>query len=153
DHDGPVTCVGMAPDGSVGISGSLDKTVRVWDLRPDRNVGLHRLEGHTGPVFTVALSSDKRLALSGGGDRTLGVWDLQPGRPDGQPLMHESAVVALAVSRGGSVVAGCEDGTLWQWDLASRQKVRRLPAAWPVLCVSLSPDGHHALSGHPDGNM
>jgi WD40 repeat protein len=153
DHDGPVTCVGMTPDGQLGISGSLDRTVRVWDLRPDRSLGVHRLEGHTGPVFAVALSPDRRLAVSGGGDRTVRIWDLQAGRPEGPPLMHESAVVALAISRGGIVLTGCEDATLWQWDLASRQRVRRLLAAWPVLCVALSPDGHQAVSGHPDGNL
>jgi hypothetical protein len=152
DHDGPVTSVAMTPDGQVGISGSLDRTVRVWDLRSDRSLGVHRLEGHAGPVFAVALSPDGRFALSAGGDRTIRMWELRTGRPDGQPLPHDAAVVALAVSRGGTVLAGCEDGTLWQWDLASRQRVRRL-AAWPVLCVSISPDGHRALSGHPDGNL
>jgi WD40 repeat protein len=143
----------MTPDGQLGISGSLDWTVRVWDLRPDRSLGVHRLVGHTGPVFAVALSPDRRLALSGGGDKTIRVWDLQAGRAEGQPLLHESGVVALAVSRGGIVLACCDDATLWQWDLASRQRVRRLLAAWPVLCVALSPDGHHAVSGHPDGNL
>jgi WD40 repeat protein len=49
------------------------------------------------------------------------------------------------------VLAGCDDGTLWQWDLKTRERVRRLIAPGPVLCIALSPDGHHALSGHPDG--
>ena len=86
DHDGPVTSVAMTPDGLIGISGSLDRTVRVWDLRPDRGLGVHRLDGHTGPVFAVAFGPDNRLVLSGGGDRTIRLWDLKTGRPDGQPL-------------------------------------------------------------------
>ena len=153
DHDGPVTSVAMTPDGLTGLSGSLDRTVRVWDLRPDRGLGVHRLEGHTGPVFAVAFGPDNRLVLSGGGDRTIRLWDPKTGRPDGgpRPLGHESAVVALAVSGGGTALAGCDDGTIWQWDLKSRQRVRVLTAPGPVLCLALSPDGHRALSGHPDG--
>ncbi len=69
----------------------------------------------------------------------------------GSPSRIESAVVAVAVSAGGSLLAGCADGTIWQWDLKSSQRVRRIVAAGPVLCVALSPDGHRALSGHADG--
>jgi serine/threonine protein kinase len=151
EHDGPVTCVRMTPDGLAGISGSLDRTVRAWDFRPERNLGMHRLEGHAGPVYAVAYGPDHRATFSSGGDKTVRLWDLPDGRPNGQPLLHESAVVALAVSTGGTALAGCEDGTIWQWDVKSRQRVHRLVAAGPVLCIAISPDGHRALSGHPEG--
>ncbi len=52
---------------------------------------------------------------------------------------------------GDGVLAGCDDGTVWLWDLKSRQVVRHLRGPGPVLCLSCSPAGHRALTGHPDG--
>ena len=33
-HSGPVTSVSFSPDGKRIVSGSTDKTVKVWDARP-----------------------------------------------------------------------------------------------------------------------
>ena len=40
-----VSSVALTPDGRKGISGSLDNTVRIWDL--ESGVCLKVLEGHT----------------------------------------------------------------------------------------------------------
>jgi hypothetical protein len=150
---GPVQSVALSADGGLGLSGSDDKTVRLWDLRNDRDVGVRQLDGHDGPVFAVTFAQGDRLALSGGADGTVRAWSVDTGRPDGPPLLHDSPVVALATSAGNgdSVLAGCADGTIWLWDLKSRERVRRLSAPGPVLCVAGSPLGHRALSCHPDG--
>ena len=41
-------------DGAKVISGSLDHTVRVWDMATGREV--HKLEGHSDPIWSVAIS-------------------------------------------------------------------------------------------------
>ena len=45
-HTDSVMSVALTPDGRKGISGSSDKTVRVWDL--ESGECLKVLEGHTG---------------------------------------------------------------------------------------------------------
>ncbi len=151
DHDGPVYAVALSADGGHGLSGSADKTVRLWEFRSPRDVGMRRLDGHTGAVFAVMFAPGDQLAISGGADRTVRVWDAATGEVSGAPLFHESAVVALATTGGDGILAGCDDGSLWLWDLRSRQRVRRMKAPGPVLCIAGSPSGHRALSGHADG--
>ena len=64
----------MTSDGRRALSGSSDKTLKLWDL--ETGVCLHTLTGHTGSVETVAMTSDGQRVLSGGEDKTLILWQL-----------------------------------------------------------------------------
>jgi glucose repression regulatory protein TUP1 len=73
--DSGVTSVAISPlDGKCVATGSLDKMVRIWDLRTGRL--LERFEGHQDSVYSVAFSPDGRSVVSGSLDRTLKIWDL-----------------------------------------------------------------------------
>jgi hypothetical protein len=61
-------------DGRRALSGSMDNTLRLWDLESGDS---RMLEGHTKGVTTVALLPDGRRALSGSYDCTLRLWDLE----------------------------------------------------------------------------
>ena len=73
-HTGQVEAVAVA-EGRV-ISGSEDRTLRVWDLASGECQ--RTLEGHTGPVRAVAVAEGR--VISGSDDRTLRVWDLESGQ-------------------------------------------------------------------------
>ena len=62
-HTDVTTCVAVLPDEVHVISGSADKTLRLWDIETARCVG--RFEGHTEQVNSVAVSPDGRYAVSG----------------------------------------------------------------------------------------
>jgi hypothetical protein len=71
--------VAFSPDGKRALSGSKDKTMRLWDLETGKEV--HCFETHTYAVTGVAFSADGRRALSASGDGTLHLWQLCAGRP------------------------------------------------------------------------
>jgi WD40 repeat protein len=73
-----VNAVAVSPDGRFIVSGSDDRTVKVWELESGRL--LRSLEGHTGGVNAVAVSPDGRFIVSGSSDRTVKVWELESGR-------------------------------------------------------------------------
>ncbi|KAG2335491.1 WD40 repeat-like protein [Suillus weaverae] len=57
------------------VTGSRDKSLRVWDLDTGKQVG-KRLLGHDGPVLTVAASPDGRWIMSGGDNGSILVWEV-----------------------------------------------------------------------------
>ena len=81
-------------------SGSLDNSVRVWDLASG-GTALFVLEGHAAPVmaltaFTDPATGETRLT-SGSGDKTLRVWDASKGGAALRVAAFDDNVSALAV--------------------------------------------------------
>lgn len=69
-----MTSICVSPDGRWALSGSEDKTLRLWDVFSGRCV--RTFEGHTKAVRSVCLRLDGRWALSGSEDKTLHLWEL-----------------------------------------------------------------------------
>ena len=69
-----VKSVAVSGDGKRVVSGSGDKTVRVWDV--ETGECLKVMEGHTNWVFSVAVSGDGKRVVSGSGTRrcACGTW-------------------------------------------------------------------------------
>jgi len=66
------------PNGLFAVSGSQDKTIKVWDLEAGKCIGT--LEGHQDRVFSIAISPDGFLVASAGfTDRTVRLWDWKSG--------------------------------------------------------------------------
>jgi WD40 repeat protein len=86
-HTGPVWSVAYSPDGRHIVSGSYDRTIRIWDAETGAAVG-NPLEGHTLSVSSVAYSPDGRHIISGSGsdDKTIRIWDAETGDAVGKPL-------------------------------------------------------------------
>ena len=77
-HSGGVSSVAIAPDGRTALSGSDDRTLKLWDLATGKE--LRTFTGHSEDVTSVAIAPDGRTALSGSGDKTLKLWDLASGK-------------------------------------------------------------------------
>jgi WD40 repeat protein len=72
-HDGPLYAVAISPDNRWVVTGSADKTARLWDLSAKPVV----LRGHDGPLYAVAISPDNRWVVTGSEDKTARLWLLQ----------------------------------------------------------------------------
>ena len=95
-HSDYIRSVAFSPDGTKIVSGSDDKTIKVWDSgvpepnRPslaktdallaclaDKLEQLsEKTNAHSGPVLSVAFSPDRTKIVSGSADGTIKVWDM-----------------------------------------------------------------------------
>src|SRR5947209_4304624 len=114
-HSDRVLSVAFSSDGKRAVSGSQDRTVRLWNVGNGKE--LCRLEGHTSLVRSVCLSADGSQALSGSYDGTVRLWDVA-----GERLLrtfhgHRGDVNAVALSTTDRFAAsGGDDQIVRVWE-------------------------------------
>ncbi|MDF5738486.1 MULTISPECIES: hypothetical protein [unclassified Nostoc] len=69
-----VQSVAFSPDGLTLVSGSDDKTIKLWDVQT--GLLIITLFGHESYVESVAFSPDGKNVVSGGYDKTVKVWQM-----------------------------------------------------------------------------
>ena len=66
------TSIVFSPDGRVLVSGSYDRTIRLWNIATGEQLGT--LDGHTYSITSVAVSPDGSTIASGSFDGTVLLW-------------------------------------------------------------------------------
>ncbi len=164
-HRQQVNAVAVSPDGCFLLSGSHDKTLRLWNLASGKEE--RRFEGHTENILAVVFSPNGRLAASAGGgglwkdgqrketDFSIRVWDVETARELRRCTGHTRPVTSLAFTPNGrQLLSGSQDTTLRLWDVADGRQVQLLSGHdGEVLSVAVSPDGKSALSGSADRTL
>ncbi|CDF33339.1 WD40-repeat containing protein [Chondrus crispus] len=155
-HKSKVVCVAMSGDGRRVVSGSEDKSVRVWDVERGAQVR-EALVGHTGGVLSVAMSGDGSRVVSGSDDTSVRVWDVEKGAQVGEVLVgHTDWVLSVAMSGDGRhVVSGSRDRSVRVWDVEKGAQVGVVlvgHTGW-VWSVAMSGDGRRVVSGSWDRSV
>jgi WD40 repeat protein len=148
DYKSATQAYSFSPHGKRALTGSVDTTVRLWDVETGRC--LRVLEGHTREVTTVAWSADGRRALSGSFDKTVRVWDAETGRCLRVLEGHASNVWSVAWSADQhSALSSSNDQTIRLWDIEKGECLRVMShlAALCLYSVAWSTGQRQALSG------
>jgi hypothetical protein len=146
-HKAAVTSVAFSPDGKQALTGSGDRTVRLWDVATGAEVLC--LEGHAGDVHSVAFAPDGRRAASGGMD-SIRLWDLETGKQIRRLDTPTNFVLSVAFSPDGRHVLSTSkaDRLVRVWDARTGKQVRQLKGhTAAALAVACSPDGKYVVSG------
>jgi len=136
------------------VSGSGDRTLRVWDLQSGMSV--QTLRGHTGDVYTVNPWGDGRRVISGSYDCTIRMWELRKGGRDACPRVldgHQGAIRTTAViSESKRIISGSYDSTIKLWDPERGICLRTLNEhkAW---VLTLDSDSVRLISGDSRGKI
>lgn len=149
-HAGVVVSAGYSPEGNRVITGSVDKTVRVWDARTGLQLAV--LSGHDGTVFSVAYSPDGRHIVTGSGDGTVRIWDARTFVPLSVLTVHGGAVRSAAYSPDGNrIVTASDDKTARVWDARTGAQLAVLSGHGGIVrSAAYSPDGAYIITASDD---
>jgi len=169
-HINVVNCVALSPDNQLVVSGSDDKTVRLWDVQT--GIQIKCLKGDVSFVPYVAFSFDgKWIAAACRDENAIMLWDLETAKKDGRfsrwvaeirgpprptrVIVHTDNIMSLAFSpTEPSIASGSINGEICIWDF--RKDAHSLRTKIPgdgtvIYSLVYSRDGKKLLSGSADG--
>lgn len=172
ENNASVNTIAIGPHGFTLVTGSNDKTIRLWNLKTGQL--LHKFLGHTAEVYATAITADGRRIFSGGDDRTILAWNLQKKTIadrfysySGSPYSHRGgAILSVAISPDNEIVAsGSADHTIKLWNQRNGELLCRLHEHLDeVFCVTYAkvnntnteknyPQNHIFASSSADGSI
>jgi len=118
------------------VTGSKDKTIKVWDRKALNLTAILLSTTEASPQLSPAMTlqnnfaainsvllTDKQI-VSGSGDRKIKVWDLNTGECVRTILGHTKGIAALALSPDGqSIISGSSDQTIRVFDAISGAEI------------------------------
>ena len=116
-HEKDINCVSVSPDAGLIITGSQDKTAKLW--RSSDLSMMSVLRGHTRGVWCAQFSPADRLVATGGADAVVRLWSISDGAAGASCVKqlegHEASVLTLSWQSGGQLVTGSSDGLVKVW--------------------------------------
>eukprot|EP00900_Chrysochromulina_parva_P026393 jgi/Chrpa1/8388/Chrysochromulina_OHIO_Genome00012649-RA len=152
-HSVAIISVVFSPDGTKIVSGSEDKTIKVWDSDKLEMLS-EKTNAHSDCIKSVAFSPDGTKIVSGSYDKTIKVWDSDAlGLLSEKTNAHSRVINSVAFSPDGTkIVSGSYDKTIKVWDSDDLELLSLKTSAHSreITSVAFSPDGTKIVSGSYD---
>jgi len=118
-HSNEVMSLSFSPDGKVLATGSVDRTIKCWDIASGRL--LRTIIGHGGWVTALHFSMDGRYLLSGDADGLIKVWDMAIKEQPVWPQEKPKSISATAFTPSNELIAIGRDprNRLTLWNLSN----------------------------------
>jgi len=125
-HTGWVRCAAIEPNNEWFVTGSNDRTIKIWDLA----TGTVKLTytGHVSAVRDLCLSERHPYLFSAGEDKSVKCWDLEQNRVVRHYHGHLSAVNCVKMHpKLDILITAGRDCAVRCWDMRTRQNILMLP--------------------------
>ena len=150
-HKERVEEVSFSQDGTILASGSVDGTVRLWNV--ETHAPIDTLEIGS-PVYAVSFSTNGTILAAGSGDGAVRLWNMKTGEQAGILEGHTEYVETVLFSPDGTILAsgaGYGDEPIRLWVVETGQPIGTLEGhERGVFSLSFSPDGKTVASASSD---
>lgn len=121
-HTGQITSVTMDPFNSFFVTGSADRTMKIWDLASGK-LQL-TLSGHIMSITDMVISARHPYLFSCSEDKTVKCWDLEKNVVIRDYHGHLSAVYTIDIHPElDIIVTGGRDSSVRVWDIRTRTPI------------------------------
>ncbi|MBZ0309777.1 MAG: WD40 repeat domain-containing protein, partial [Anaerolineae bacterium] len=147
-HTGPVNSIAFSPDGRLVLTGSSDGTVRLWDVRTEKELSV--FADNMGAVKSAEFSPDGGYILTlGSNTPQVRLWNIETGIDTGLFANHTESVYAIAFSPDGQHILTVGPEAVSLWDIETGENIRTFIVGDDFFYSSaaFSPDGHYLLLG------
>jgi guanine nucleotide-binding protein subunit beta-2-like 1 protein len=142
-HTKDVLSVAFSADNRQIVSGSRDKTLKLWNTLGKCQYTIQEENRHTEWVSCVRFSpsSQAPVIVSAGWDKLVKVWSLENCKLRANLVGHTMYLNTVTVSPDGSLCAsGGKDGTAMLWDLTEGKQLYKLEAGDIIHSLVFSPN-------------
>jgi WD40 repeat protein len=137
-HKNEIMFLATSSDGSRIVSGSRDRTMRVWDGRTFEELGLCE---HEDELNSVTFSPDNSLIASGSDDCTVWIWNACSLGKVTRLAGHKGPVMSVVFFPDGTQIASASwDRTVRIWDANTYDPLPGLQCSGSVYAITISPD-------------
>ncbi len=135
-----INAIVWLPDGRVAV-GSGGRDLHLFDPSGEPTATL--LSGHSDRVDDLVATPDGRTLVSASADRTIRVWNVETEKEVRRIQPVDSAWAVAVDSRGRTIAAGLEGGTVQTFDLATGAGIDRFDTreGIAIAAVAISPSG------------
>lgn len=154
-HYGDVMSISV--HGNTFISGSVDASVKLWDLRQKGEQSVKTFRGHQADVNSVCFFPDGNSFSTGSDDSTCRLFDVravsQVNRysPQQSPNSNSIGVTSVAFSGTGRILfSGYDDQSCIAWDTVTSKSIGQLAHDQRVSCLGVNYDGKALCTGSWD---
>jgi WD40 repeat protein len=153
-HDkGRIWAAAFSPTERIVVTGSTDKTLKVWDL--DQGSCLRTFSGHLDRIRALAFHPYGKIVASGSGDRRIKLWDISTSECLQTLKGHTDAISSVMFSPDGALlVSSSFDRTIKLWQVSSGQCLQTFQGHTGIVWdVDFTPDGKTIVSGGDDNSI
>ncbi|MGL5870870.1 MAG: WD40 repeat domain-containing protein [Xenococcaceae cyanobacterium] len=143
-HSDRVRCLSLSLDGKFLVSGSVDRTIKLWNLATKELIRTFGdvSSGHLGAVLSVAINVNGKNLISGSADKTTKIWDVETGKEINSFTDYVEQVTSVAISPDYDVFASASLENNFKFRNINNGEIKRtISENSIVLSVVFSPDG------------
>lgn len=139
-HSDWITCIDYRSDGTQLISGSADKSVRLWDVATGNQS--QEWIGHEHPIVGVAIFDQDKKAVSVDQQGLFKVWSLASGSLELEWHMSNETVTSMSCCANRSILAvGTASGSVSIWNVRDGAMLSSREGDAGISHLRFSPDG------------